>query len=144
VTYLNLFQGWSMFAPDVGRGDLSVTVDAVTIEGRHVDPWNEVSNPRYPAPGVSIPAHMDPNWLFYQYVVRIPFYPQYQTAFREWIERYPQRTGRKQDELVSYKVYKVEDDSPPPGLTQPTNARMTLMFESAPTAPPPPTAALAE
>jgi hypothetical protein len=129
VTYLNLFQGWSMFAPNVGKTDANVAVDAVTIDGRHVDPWNEAANPRTPAPGASIPERMGPNWLFYQYVTRIPWYPSYQTAFREWILRYPQRTGRKEDELVSLKVFLVEDDSPPPGERTPTNARAKLLFE---------------
>jgi hypothetical protein len=129
VTYLNLFQGWSMFAPDVMKTDINLAVDAVTVDGRHVDPWNEAANPRFPAPGASIPTHMGPNWLFYQYVTRIPWWPAYHTAFQDWIRRYPQRTGRREDEIVSLRAYKVEDDSPPPGQTQPTNPRATLMFE---------------
>jgi hypothetical protein len=134
VTYLNLFQGWSMFAPEVNKTDLNVAVEAVTVTGRHVDPWNEAANPKYPNPGKVIPPALGPNWLFYQYVVRIPWWPAYNQAFQEWILRYPQRTGRKEDEIVSLKVWKVEDDSPPPGKTEPTNARATLMFEW--TAPP--------
>jgi hypothetical protein len=53
----------------------------------------------------------------------------YNQAFQEWILRYPQRTGRKEDEIASFKVWKVEDDSPPPGKTEPTNVRATLLFE---------------
>jgi hypothetical protein len=135
VTYLNLFQGWSMFAPDVNRTDLNVSVDAVTVDGRHVDPWNEAANPRYPRPGLTIPPAMGPNWLMNMYVTRLPWWPAYNQAFQEWLLRYPQRTGRKQDEIVSFKVYKVEDDSPPPGELQPMNPRATLMFEY-PTPPP--------
>jgi len=136
VTYLNLFQGWSMFAPEVNTTDLNLAVDAVTVDGRHVDPWNEAANPRYPMPGMTIPPAMGPNWLFYQYVTRLPWWPAYNQAFQEWIQRYPQRTGRRQDELVSLKVYKVEDDSPPPGQTEPTNPRATLLFEWAAPQPP--------
>jgi hypothetical protein len=138
VTYLNLFQGWSMFAPDVNKTDINLAVDAVTVTGRHVDPWNEAANPRYPMPGATIPPAMGPSWLFYQYVTRLPWWSAYNQAFQEWIQRYPQRTGRKEDELVSLKVYKVEDDSPPPGQTEPTNPRATLLFEWAvPIAPAP-------
>ncbi len=137
VTYLNLFQGWSMFAPEVNKTDINLAVDAVTIDGRHVDPWNEAANPRYPRPGARIPPAMGPNWLFYQYVTRLPWWPVYNQAFQEWILRYPQRTGRKDDEIVSLKVFKVEDDSPPPGQTEPTNARATLLFEYAVPTPPP-------
>jgi hypothetical protein len=131
VTYLNLFQGWSMFAPDANKTDINLMVDAVTSDGRHVDPWNEAANPKYPHPGMTIPPAMGPNWLFYQYVTRLPWWPVYNQAFQEWLLRYPQRTGRPQDELVSFKVYKVEDDSPPPGQTEPTNQRETLLFEYA-------------
>jgi Vitamin K-dependent gamma-carboxylase len=131
VIYLNLFQGWAMFSPDAFTGDLNVAVDAVTSDGRHVDPFNEAANPKYPAPGASIPPAMGPNWLFYQYAGRIVSWPVYNQAFQEWILRYPERTGRPADHIVSFKVFKVEDDSPPPGEREPRNARATLMFEYA-------------
>src|SRR5204862_3182384 len=41
VSYLGLFQGWSMFAPDAPMTDFNLMVDAVTVDGRHVDPYNE-------------------------------------------------------------------------------------------------------
>jgi hypothetical protein len=132
VTYLNLFQGWSMFAPEVNKTDINVSVDAITMTGRHVDPWNEAANPKYPMPGATIPPALGPNWLYYQYVTRIPWWPAYHQAFQEWILRYPQRTGHKEDEIVSFKVFKVEDDSPLPGKTEPTNPRATLMFQYPP------------
>jgi Vitamin K-dependent gamma-carboxylase len=137
VTYLNLFQGWSMFAPEVNKTDINLAVDAVTVAGRHVDPWNEAANPKYPMPGATIPPGMGPSWLFYQYVTRLPWWPAYNQAFLEWILRYPQRTGRVQDEIVSFKAYKVEDDSPPPGERAPTNPRATLLLEYPTPAPPP-------
>ena len=51
IAYLNLFQGWSMFAPEMFKGDYNIAVDAVTVGGRHVDPFSEASSPRYPIPG---------------------------------------------------------------------------------------------
>jgi hypothetical protein len=129
VHYLNLFQGWSMFAPEAFTSDVSMIVDAVTVDGRHVDPFNEASNPRYPNPGVNIPPAMGNDWLFYQYVGRLASWPAYQSAFQDWILRYPERTGRASDQIVSFKVSRVEDDSPPPGETEPRNARATLMFQ---------------
>jgi Vitamin K-dependent gamma-carboxylase len=128
VTYLNLFQGWSMFAPDAPTTDLNVVVDAVTIDGRHVDPFNEVANPKYPAPGMHIPVASGPSWLFYGYENHIVGRPEYFQAFREWISRYPERTGRKRDRLVSFRVFKVEDDSPPIGERLPRNTRWELLF----------------
>jgi hypothetical protein len=129
ATYLNLFQGWSMFAPEAPTNDINVHVDAVTADGRHVDPWNEAANPKYPFPGKVIPEHMSPNWLFYDYVTRIPWNANYHQAFLEWILRYPDRTGRKQDRIVSFEVFKVLDDSPPPGEREPRNRRAELMFK---------------
>ncbi|HMC95112.1 MAG TPA: HTTM domain-containing protein [Polyangia bacterium] len=129
VTYLNLFQGWSMFAPDAPTSDLNIAVDAVTSDGRHVDPFNEIANPRTPAPGLQIPTAMGPSWLFYGYENRIPDRPEYWQALHEWILRYPNRTGRTQDKIVSFKVFKVEDDSPPVGEQTPRNRRWTRMFQ---------------
>jgi hypothetical protein len=140
VIYLNLFQGWAMFSPDVNKTDINLAVDAVTVGGRHVDPFNEAANPDLPMPGATIPPAMGPNWLFYQYVTRLPWWPAYHQAFQEWILRYPKRTGNATDEIVAFKVFKVEDDSPPPGQTQPTNARATLLFEYPPAPPPSPVA----
>lgn len=128
VTYLNLFQGWSMFAPDAPTTDLNLVVDAVTIDGRHVNPFNEVANPKYPAPGMNIPVASGPSWLFYGYENHIVGRPEYFQAFREWIRRYPDRTGRDRDRLVSFRVFKVEDDSPPIGERAPRNTRWELLF----------------
>ena len=72
VSYLGLFQGWSMFAPEAPMTDFNLTVDAVTIDGRHVDPYNEVANPKYPNPGFTIPVSLGPSWLFYGYGNHIP------------------------------------------------------------------------
>jgi hypothetical protein len=41
--YLRGFQGWSMFAPDAPREDGTMVVDAVTVGGRHVDPFTGVA-----------------------------------------------------------------------------------------------------
>ena len=128
VTYLNLFQGWAMFAPEVFVNDRNVIVDALTIDGRHVDPLAEAGNPRYPNPGTRIPTAMGCNWLFYMYTMRLPSQPDYNQALIEWIERYPERTGRQNDQIVSLTVSEVMDDSPPPGETEPRNPRTTVLF----------------
>jgi hypothetical protein len=129
VTYLDLFQGWSMFAPDAPTTDFNVIVDATTADGRHVDPFNEVANPRHPAPGLSLPTALGPSWLFYGYENHLPTRPAYYPALEEWILRYPERTGRSEDHLVSFRVLTVEDDSPPLGEDTPRNLRSTVLFQ---------------
>jgi hypothetical protein len=130
VTYLNMFQGWSMFAPDAPTTDFNIVVDAVTVDGRHVDPFNEVANPKYPAPGFNVPVSMGPSWLFYGYENHLPSQPAYYQALQEWILRYPARTGRPTDQIVSFEVFVVEDDSPPlEGPQVPTNVRSRSLLK---------------
>jgi hypothetical protein len=128
VTYLNLFQGWVMFAPDAPMGDLNLSVDATTLDGRHVDPFNEVANPRYPLPGKVIPPATGTGWLFYGYVNRLLGMPAYNQALQEWILRYPERTGNPQDRIRRFEVSSVEDNSPVLGQFSSTNVRTRVIM----------------
>ena len=128
VAYPRLIQAWSMFASDAPTTDESVAVDAVTVDGRHVDPYSEVSG-RYPNPGhAGIPARLDNDSFFFNYSARIPFKPEYFNAFEEWLLAYPERTGRPQDRIVKFDAYIIEDDSPPPGETRPRNVRSRVFL----------------
>jgi len=128
VSYLDMFQGWSMFAPEAPMTDFNLMVDAVTVDGRHVDPYNEVANPKYPNPGFTIPVSLGPSWIFYGYGNHIPNRGAYHQALIEWILRYPKRTGNPKDEIRSFKLYIVEDDSPKLGEQKPTNLRWRVMI----------------
>jgi hypothetical protein len=127
--YLMLYERWYMFAPEAPRTDMNVSIDAVTSEGRHVDPFNELASPPHPFPGNSIPPRLDQGPLFVEWALRVPFIPDYQQAFREWVLRYPERTGRPQDRIVEFHAYVVQDDSPPPGRRTPTNTHATQFYE---------------
>ncbi|HXI59807.1 MAG TPA: hypothetical protein VNO55_27255, partial [Polyangia bacterium] len=59
---------------------------------------------------------------------RIPFNPQYWGALQEWILAYPNRTGRAEDRIVHFDASIVEDDSPPPGQTQPSKVRARVFL----------------
>jgi hypothetical protein len=127
--YLQSFQGWAMYAPDPPLGDVNLHVDAVTKDGRHVDPWNEIASPGNPRPGKTIPRYLGQNVLYFAYVLRLPWTPAYYQAFEEWILDYPRRTGRKADAISAFEVFVVEHDSPPPGETQPRNVRSRSLFK---------------
>ena len=72
VAYPRFIQAWSMFASDAPTTDESMAVDAVTADGRHVDPYSEVAG-RYPYPGTEeIPSRLDNDSFFFNYSVRIP------------------------------------------------------------------------
>ena len=127
VSYLGLFQGWSMFAPDAPMTDFNLMVDAVTVDGRHVDPYNEIANPRHPHPGFTIPKALGPSHIFYGYGNHIPNRGAYHQALTEWVLRYPDRTGNPNDKIKSFVIWKVEDDSPPLGEKEPRNLRWNEM-----------------
>lgn len=127
-TYLQMFQSWGMFAPDVPTTEGTIAVDAVTAGGRHVDPLNEALSPRHPWLGDTIPAALGNNGFAAAYLVRLPTRPDYFTALGEWLLRYPERTGHEADRLVSFRVLALQQDDPPPGERLPRNPRTTLLF----------------
>jgi hypothetical protein len=111
IEYPRLYQGWRMFAPTPPLTDTMLYVDALTSEGSHVDPYNEVAS-RTPFPaGPVVPPRLDQSQFFTMYSDRIPYadYAAYRQAFLEWLLAYPQRTGRKQDCLVRFDAYWIED-----------------------------------
>jgi hypothetical protein len=126
--YLQMFQSWSMFAPDVPTTEGTIAVDAVTAGGRHVDPLNQALSPRAVWLGETIPPALGNNGFASAYLVRLPTRPEYFTALGEWLLRYPERTGREEDRLVSFRVLGLQQDDPPPGERAPRNPRTTLLF----------------
>jgi predicted DCC family thiol-disulfide oxidoreductase YuxK len=123
VLYLHIFQGWSMFAPDAPLSDETVYVDAVTRDGRHVDPFNQVGSRVATLPVDEVPERLGHDSFWCDFTLRIPDGGVYHQAFIEWILRYPERTGRPEDAIVRFEAYSLWQDSPPPGKTRPTNFR---------------------
>jgi hypothetical protein len=128
VMYPHIFEGWGMFSPDAPLGDEMVVVDAVTSDGRHVDPYNEAGSRVHTLPVDDIPVRLGHDSMFCDYTLRIPGDGAYHQALEEWILRYPQRTGNPRDAIVSFEATKVEHDSPPPGKTRPTNVRREVFL----------------
>ncbi|MEY4578748.1 MAG: hypothetical protein RL701_3451 [Pseudomonadota bacterium] len=116
VEYPRLLQGWRMFAPEPSSIDSMTYVDAITSEGKHVDPYNLVAS-REPFPaGPIVPRRMGQSQFFTMYSERIamPEYANYRQAFSEWLLAYPERTHNSADCLISYAVYYVTDVTPAP------------------------------
>lgn len=123
-------QGWHMLAPEPSKRDRMLVVDAVTADGRHVDPFNQLASRTGSVPVAEIPEYLDQNAAFRGYVARIKDRADYHQALRAWIDAYPLRTGRAQDRLVSYQVFILDDDSPLPGQTRASDSEKRLLFRS--------------
>jgi len=117
IEYPRILQGWRMFASEPSRVDSMIYVDAVTAEGKHVDPYNQVASDQPEPAGTVVPKHMGQSQFFVMYSERIPYdgYAVYRQAFAEWLLAYPERTKRPGDCLMSYDVYLVTDKTPEPG-----------------------------
>jgi predicted DCC family thiol-disulfide oxidoreductase YuxK len=123
VMYPHLFEGWSLFSPEAPLTDETVYVDAVTRDGRHVDPYNEVGSRVATVPLDDVPVRLDHSSFWCDYTLRIPDAGALHQALIEWILRYPERTGHPVDTIVKFDAYVVEHDSPGPGETQPRHPR---------------------
>jgi hypothetical protein len=128
VVYPRLFQGWQMFSPDVPTGERMLYVDAVTLDGRHVDPFNEAASRVARLPVEKIPAHMEQDEFWCDYTNRIPDNEAYWRAFKEWIFNYPRRTGRTEDRIVSFEARLLESDAAAPGEAGPKNIRTKVLI----------------
>jgi hypothetical protein len=132
VAYPRLIQAWSMFASDAPTTDQSMVVDAITVDGRHVDPYSEATS-RYANPGRNeIPERLDNATFVFNYSGRIPSSGAYHQALTEWILNYHERTGDPHDRIVSFDAYEVDDDSPPVGELQPRNIRSHVFLSYPP------------
>jgi predicted DCC family thiol-disulfide oxidoreductase YuxK len=123
VMYPHIFEGWSLFAPEAPTSDETVYVDAVTRDGRHVDPFNEVGSRVATLPVEQVPVRLGHDSFWCDYTLRIPDGGVFHQAFTEWILRYPERTGHPQDAIVRFEAFSLWQDSPRPGESEPRNIR---------------------
>lgn len=132
IEYPRILQGWRMFAAEPSRTDSMIYVEATTAAGGHVDPYNEVASDQPFPKGEVVPRHMGQSQFFVMYSDRIANagYAAYRQAFSEWLEAYPERTGRPQDCLLRYEVYWVSDESPAPGTRAEPKPRERQRFMS--------------
>jgi predicted DCC family thiol-disulfide oxidoreductase YuxK len=138
VSYPHVEQRWGFLAPDAPTRDSMVVIDAVTRAGRHVDPLNEAGLGAPTSPAADVPPRLplDPRWSNYE--LRVAAMPPYHQALLEWVLRYPERTSRPDDAIVSFDAWVVEHASPRPGETEPTDVqRRRFIRWSQPTSPRP-------
>ena len=130
VEYPRMVQGWRMFAPHAPVEDFWVSVEAETVDGRLVDPYNEKASRFKKPPFDRIHAHLGQDQFFTAYSLFIPRqgFRAYRSSLEQWILRYHKRTGNPMDRIINFKVYKLSDRSPEPGDTEPTHFRKTVFM----------------
>jgi hypothetical protein len=100
----HFLQGWFMFCPVPILEDGTIVVDAVTVDGRHIDPFMGGK-----APELELPAgrslYLSQIWGDYFNRIRDNGHSAYRQAMQEYLYRYPERTGRPEDAIVSGDVY---------------------------------------
>jgi hypothetical protein len=132
-----------MFSPNPVMEDGTVVVDAVTVDGRHVDPFSLHVEPytlREPDFDLIHARSLRTNQLWGDYFNRIhlPGYAGYRDAMKDYMLALPQRTGRPEDALVSGDVYWVTDHNPRWGSTESYGLEKNKLFSFGLDAPPPP------
>jgi predicted DCC family thiol-disulfide oxidoreductase YuxK len=110
IQYPRIFQGWGMFAPNPITDDGSLTVDAITADGRRIDPFTgkEPDLDLTDARGLGL----NQIWQDYFNRIRLDRNKVFRQGLKEYLNRWHIETGRPEDELVAFDVYWVRDQCP--------------------------------
>ncbi len=142
IGYPRIFQGWGMFAPNPIREDGVLAVDAVTIDGRHIDPFTG----KEPDLNLSDARGSGLDQIEQDYFnrIRLDRNKTFRSQLERWLVRYHRRTGRPEDEVVFFNVYWLRDQNPEPGSLKPTDHELLCLrsFKKARYRPKPPLAPL--
>ena len=123
VMYPHLFESWSLFSPEAPLSDETVVVDAVTRDGRHVDPYNEVGSRVAALPVDDVPVRLGHDSFWCDYTLRIPDVPSTTRRCSSGCCATPSAPGHPGDAIVRFDAYVDQQDSPQPGesSTRPTS-----------------------
>ena len=107
---LRFLQGWFMFSPNPVMDDGTIVVDAITVDGRHIDPFTG----KEPFWDLSHVKSLGLNQIWCDYFNRMHLSQNapFRDAMKEYMLRLPERTGRPEDTIVSGEVYWVQDLNP--------------------------------
>ncbi|MEZ4443703.1 MAG: HTTM domain-containing protein [Polyangiaceae bacterium] len=120
LVYPRLFQGWGMFAPNPIREDGVVAIDAITVDGRHIDPLRGGAPPDL---DLSDDRGSGLQQIEQDYMnrIRMKDNARFRHPLRLWLQSYHQRTGRPEDEIIFFEVFWLTDQNPEPGSDKPTD-----------------------
>jgi hypothetical protein len=123
---MRFLQGWFMFSPNPVMDDGTIVSDAVTVDGRHVDPFSGE------APNFDLlhakSLRYNQIWSDYFNRMHLPGNRNYRDAMIAYMRRLPERSGRPEDALVSGEVYWVKDMNPKWRTHESWNEQRVLLF----------------
>jgi hypothetical protein len=126
IDYLQIPEGWSMFAPDAPREDSRLIADATLANGEHIDLLT--------GEPVDFELELKAPWGFNQHWcevhARMQNWPQHWRNFRDYLLRRPRLLGwtEEKQKVIALEVWQVSSDSPPPGSTTPGPIRKKRLF----------------
>lgn len=137
VQYPRFLQGWRMFAPMPPMDDGRVVVDAVTVDGRHIDPLAGGDPVDFSMPPVGEGMLMTQFWFEFHDRIRRNSNARYQEYFRRWILDWHRIERRPQDQIVSFRVYWIWRATQPPFERRREPTQRALFMEWSDSATPP-------
>ncbi|MBX7097442.1 MAG: hypothetical protein K1X89_07010 [Myxococcaceae bacterium] len=126
VEYLQILQGWSMFAPNPLTDDHRLVVDATLADGTHVDPLTH--QPPDFEPYLHGPWGFDQGWG--EMHGRMRNWPDHWRNFRDYLMRIPTLEGWPENQrIVALEVWDVAANNPVPGSTEHTDVVKKKLFD---------------
>jgi len=114
---MRYLQGWFMFSPNPVMDDGTIVVDAITVDGRRVDPFSvdtydlELEAPRYDLLNANSFKYSQ-IWSDYFNRIHMPGNTVFRRPMKEYMFALPERTGNPNDAIVKGAVYWVHDMNP--------------------------------
>jgi hypothetical protein len=122
---MRFLQGWFMFSPNPVTDDGTIVVDALTVDGRHIDPFT-AREPNWDLNSKSL--GLTQIWCDYFNRIQLPANTAYREAMKDYMYRLPQRTGRPEDAIVSGEVFWVKSMNPRWNDTKSYNYERAKLF----------------
>ncbi len=137
LIYPRMFQGWGMFAPNPITDDGVLTIDAITLDGRHIDPLTGNA----PVLDLTVVRGMGLGQIPQDYAnrIRLDRNKVYRQGLKEYLQRWHLETGNPNDEIVAFDAYWVRAQCPPLGSDKMyNNEKLALVTWRKPGYRPPP------
>jgi hypothetical protein len=107
---------------------MTIVIDARTIDGRHVDPYNEIVAAVADPKARRVPARLGLDSFACDYTARIAGERLFHDILAEWVLAHHRRTKQPRDRVVAFDAYVIENDSPAPGGREPSRTRQRVFL----------------